>query len=409
MARRLLLPLIVFTLVWTVPARGEIVLLGVGTIPGDASDLSDLKGNQSDGTPHNRLGGHGSAIAYSGKGNAYLLASDRGPKDGATDCLCRVHGMDITVTPGAKQPVALKLTATTLLTDGTGRNFIGLAKAIEPTDPARSLRFDPEGIRLGRNGNFFIADEYGPYLYEFDRSGRRVRTMPIPAKFLPSKFSGDPAEELPPHNAKGRQPNRGMEGLAISPDGNKLFGLMQSPLLTDGGVGAENARVGVNNRLLEIDVKSGKTREFVYVLDDPSHGVSEILAINDHEFLVLERDSKGGTETACKKVFRIDMAGATDVSMVKALPATSLPAGVMPVKKSPFLDLLDKRLGIAGADVPEKFEGLAFGPDLPDGRRLLIVTADNDFVATAPFRVYAFAVDAADLGMYQPQQFETGK
>ena len=52
-----------------------------------------------------------------------------------------------------------------------------------------------------------------------------------------------------------------------------------------------------------------------------------------------------------------------------------------------------------------KFEGLAFGPDLPDGRRLLLVTADNDFLPDQPFRLYAFAVGRADLPGYRPQEF----
>lgn len=68
--------------------------------------------------------------------------------------------------------------------------------------------------------------------------------------------------------------------------------------------------------------------------------------------------------------------------------------------------MLDPAHGIAGKDCPEKFEGLAFGPDLPDGRRLLLVTADNDFIATAPFRVYAFAVEPKALKGYTPQVFE---
>jgi hypothetical protein len=119
--------------------------------------------------------------------------------------------------------------------------------------------------------------------------------------------------------------------------------------------------------------------------------------VNDREFLVLERDSKEGKDAECKKLFRIDLSGATDISAVEALPAGALPATVTPVKKKPFLDFLAKKLGIAGADCPEKLEGLAFGPDLPDGRRLLLVSADNDFNPKKPFRVYAFAIDKSDL------------
>jgi len=67
-----------------------------------------------------------------------------------------------------------------------------------------------------------------------------------------------------------------------------------------------------------------------------------------------------------------------------------------------LLNLLDPAFGLAGASFPEKIEGLAFGPDLADGRHLLLVSADNDFVGTTPSRVFAFALDATLLD-YTPQ------
>ncbi len=73
-----------------------------------------------------------------------------------------------------------------------------------------------------------------------------------------------------------------------------------------------------------------------------------------------------------------------------------------PASKAPYLDLLDPAFGLAGSNFPEKIEGLAFGPDLADGRHLLLVTSDNDFVATQPTRFFAFALD--NLPEYQAQQ-----
>ncbi|AWM41424.1 hypothetical protein GobsT_75300 [Gemmata obscuriglobus] len=387
-------------------AQADVALIGVGTIPGDAADLSGLKGKTSDGTPHNRLGGMGSAIAYTGQGNEYLLVSDRGPKDGATDFVCRWHQMEVGVAPGAKTPVTLKLTATTLLTNESGKRFVGSLDAFEHTAPAKNLRLDPEGARVGRDGTVHLSDEYGPGLYAFNQSGTRVASLPMPAHFLAPKPGKMPADELPPKSASGRQPNRGMEGLAISPDGKKLFGIMQSPLIQDGALDDKNNRTGLNCRILELDLTTQKSREFVYPLENAGYGVNEILAVNDHEFLVLERDGKGGNEAEFKRLYLIDLTDATDVSAVAALPAKGLPGAVKSVKKKPFLDLLAKKYGIAGPECPEKFEGLAFGPDLPDGRRLLLVTADNDFLANKPFRVYAFAVDRGELPGFRPQQFD---
>jgi len=301
--------------------------------------------------------------------------------------------MDITVDPESKNPVQLKLASTSLLTNEMGQSFSGALSMIDKKNPEKSRRLDPEGVRVGPKGEILIADEYGPSLYEFDTSGKRTQTYPIPAKFLPAKISAKPDDELPPKNLMGRQPNRGMEGLAISPDGSKLIGIMQSPLIQDGGVDGLKQRVGINCRILEVNRSTGKTREFVYQLENPGLGVSEILALNDYEYLVLERDGKANREATFKKVFKIDTRMATEISLLEKLPALKLPQEIMPVTKTLFIDLLDRSLKLVGTDLPEKFEGMTFGPDLPDGRRLLLITADNDFIASAPLRVYAFAVE----------------
>lgn len=210
-------------------------------------------------------------------------------------------------------------------------------------------------------------------------------------------------------NAFGRQSNRGMEGLAISPAGAKLYGIMQSALIQDGALDAANARIGLNNRIVEIDVASGAVREFVYPLESKSNGVSEILAVNEHEFLVLERDGRGGAAAAFKRIYRIDTTHATDVRGVKALPTAGLPAGVAAVSKTLFIDLLNPQFGLAGPTFPEKIEALAFGPALDDGRLLLFVVNDNDFQQTQNTNFYAFAIDRADLPGYVPQKIQRGR
>ncbi len=218
----------------------------------------------------------------------------------------------------------------------------------------------------------------------------------VPSRFTIAHPSKEPTEENA-GNASGRQANGGMEGLAISPDGKKLFAMMQRPLLQDSQPAADGKRIGRFNRLLEIDVVSGATCEFVYPLDKSSNGVSEILAINAHEFLLIERDSKEGLEATDKRITRIDVRGATDVSHVDVLPVNELPSGIHSVQKSLFLDLLDPKFGLAGEHFPEKVEGLAFGPNLADGRRLLLIAVDNDFRSDRPILIHAFAVDPKDL------------
>jgi hypothetical protein len=385
-----------------------ITYLGKGSIPGNARDDSGLRGLLEDGvTPANQVGGLGSALAWSGRGDLYYAAPDRGPADGATTYRDRLYAIEIRVrkTGPSKYGVQPILRDTTLLRNEDKAFFTGSSAAFDATGSTGSLRFDPEGIRVSRCGDTaFVSDEYGPYLYEFDLgSGRRVRSVGLPAKFGIDAPSAVVDEELG-RNVAGRQTNRGMEGLAISPDGRRVYGMMQNALLQDGALDAANKRVGMNNRIVEVDTESGAVREFAYVLDDKGNGVNEILAINDHEFLVIERDGKAGAAAAFKKLFRIDTSGATDVRAVKQLPAGALPAEVVPVAKAPFLDLLDPAFGLAGAEFPEKIEAIAFGPDLDDGRHLLIVVNDNDFFADRPTNFYAFAIEPWVLPGFEAQR-----
>jgi hypothetical protein len=196
-----------------------------------------------------------------------------------------------------------------------------------------------------------------------------------------------------------------MEGLAISSDSGKLYGIMQSPLLQDGALDDKGTRIGTNNRIVEIDLASGAVREFLYPLDDMANGVSEILVVNDHEFLVLERDGEAGNKAKFKRLFKIDISNATDIRALKQLPSTEIPQDVIPVAKQPFLDFLNPKFGLAGESFPEKLEGLTFGPSLPDGRYLLIVTSDNDFERDQPSRFLAFAIDTQDLPGLEFQLF----
>jgi hypothetical protein len=164
----------------------------------------------------------------------------------------------------------------------------------------------------------------------------------------------------------------------------------------------------LNNRILKIDLLTGETHEYVYILDaiNRGQGVSEILAINDHEFVVLERDNRSNLQSprqapTRKTLYKIDLAGATDVSGIASLPAGALPIDVVPASKTLFIDLLDPAFDLAPT-IAEKIEGLAWGPNLEDGRHVLYVISDNDLNPDLATQIYAFAIDASLLN-FEPQ------
>lgn len=368
----------------------KVELIGIGQFDGQATDRSGQNDQLENGEPHNRLGGF-SALAYSGTGHRYAALPDRGPDDGATGYLCRYHLLDILVDPTADSPVKLELIETNLFSDRQGRPFTGSAAAIKATKN-QSGRLDPEGFRFASDGRFFVSDEYGPQLVEFSPRGKEVRRFAMPSHLtvLHPADSKAVENEL---NVMGRSSNKGMEGLGLSPDGRWLYGIMQSVLLQDGPRNELGYPLGVNCRMVKIEVATGEVKEYVYQLDAPTNGLNEIVAMGDDQFLVIERDGKVGELASFKKVMKIDLAGATEIQDMDRLPH-ELPESIRPVRKETFIDFLSPEFQLAPQFIPEKLEGLTFGERLPDGRQTLVVASDNDFEAAAPSLIYVFGLNA---------------
>jgi hypothetical protein len=402
------------------------------TIPGGATDLAPGSGINA-----NRLGGFGSDLWYDRANDAYYGLQDRGPGSGILEYQPRVQKFTLDVHPVSGAISNFQLQETIFFKNADGTEFFsGRSPAeLNGSGDTLGLAIDPEGFVIGPTGNYYVADEYGPSVYEFQpvnvggtTEARLLRAFTPPDNLLPRTAAGINHDvggsvgpgEVPPVLLTGRQEGRGYEGLAISPDGSKLYGILQSPLQEEG---AQNqGRRSRNIRIVEYDVAAGASaRQFVYqvesiadinarVPDDcpvppaaiPNCGdftatqqgrnisASAIVAISDHEFFVIERDGRGvsvenpanlsivDAHVATKRVYRVDLAGATDVSGISLAGSNDLPAGVFPVGKELFLDF-QAELIAAGLPIPDKFEGLTIGPQLASGRFALIALTDNDF------------------------------
>ncbi len=408
-------------------SQAQPTLIAVGSLTesraGANADLSGLTYALENQAPANLLGGLGSAITYD-SGRKFLLLPDRGPNAVTFDALIdntvsyvnRFHTVQVDLDANPAGPLPFTLTArlqdTTLLWSdtplvyGTGAG-LGVGSGVPPIndahhhffsgrsdnfDPAgnsgnpNNARFDTEGIRVSADGqSVFISDEYGPYVYQFDRSsGARLRSYALSEKFYVSNLHPVGADEIS-GNTMGRAANKGMEGLAITPDGNTLVGIMQAALIQDAAQGGAAANL---LRIVAIDVASGATHEYAYLLTTGS-GVSEILAINNHEFLLDERDGRGrggasdgsSNDARVKQLFKIDLEGAHDVS-----DEDGLTAATHAVPKTLFLNLVTELTdnGIAANRIPAKIEGIAFGPDVRVNNRTrlhtLWISNDNDYL-----------------------------
>lgn len=469
MTRKKLLPILIASLFVSAAAHASVDLIAVGSISGSYEDLaSQTAGPLENGVPGNRFGGIGSGLAYAG-GTTFLGIPDRGPNANAYNSLVddtvsyipRFHTLNLSLAPsdpGSALPFTLTpiLRDTTLLSSRTSLVYgsgAGLGYRIDGVTPLGSgapalnavnhthyftgrsdnfdpslvstnpydARLDPEAIRVSRDGrSVFISDEYGPYVYQFDRAtGQRIRAFALPANLAITNLSSQKNVEIG-SNSVGRVTNKGMEGLAITPDGRTLVGIMQANLEQD---------KKKSLRIVTIDIQSGATHEYAYKLTDGS-GVSEIVAVNDHQFLVDERDGSGMADTPLltdtasaaevKKLFLIDLNGAPDVTGLSG-DLSSYAVG-----KVLFLDIVGK-LNAAGINsylIPSKLEGLTFGQDVVMNgvtRHTLYIANDNDFLAAIadplkgpndptrgtvanPNQFYVFAFGDEDLAGYVPQK-----
>ena len=172
---------------------------------------------------------------------------------------------------------------------------------------------DSEGLVVAPDGSFWVSDEYGPYVVHFDAQGREISRL--------KPFDGTLPREL-----AFRTPNRGMEGLTLTPDGKTLVGTMQSALETPDLSGSSKKVPFV--RIVTIDVASGRTTgQYLYQLhlSQAKTSVSEITALGNHTLLVDERDGDPGKDTF-KRLYKIDLSKATNVNDAKSVPGATYDA-----------------------------------------------------------------------------------
>ncbi len=453
-------------------------LVGVARVPSDSRDqFGDTLGGfgsamaMEPGTWRKNRDG-----SYSG---TLFMVPDRGwNTQGTVDYRGRVHHFDITLHPftGASTTQQNQLTmdyrGSVLMHESsdlpgpgprldhqgrptTGIDPLDVRQAFLhfpdlPVDDNNHIALDNEGIVLPGDGTMWVSDEYGPYVYHYDLSGTLLSAIQPPAAFIPMRLSnGKPVENFsansPPigvtyntgNPVSGRQNNQGFEGLAMSPDGHTLFVLLQSATIQD--LDATSAttikHTRGTTRLLAYDLRGSAPRltgEYAVQLPQfpdtaaPGQNLtaaqSEMHALNDHQFLVLARDSGNGFSdpdptSVYRSVDLIDISHATNFANTKFdLPANPIaPMGILnpaikPATYKPFLNINDNtqlnRFNLHNGepndpnDLYEKWESLAIEPALDPGAPhdyFLFIGSDNDFITTHGSMVGSPYTDKADV------------
>lgn len=246
---------------------------------------------------------------------------------------------------------------------------------------------DPESIRLGSDGNVYWTTEGSrvaglpTQVKVADRNGNFIRDFEQPEGFAPTQ-----------DRSSGIRENLALEGLTFLPSGD-MIAAMETALYQDGG--QASLRHGTLSRFIRYDPNSGKPMaQYAYPVSaipqrpltspvENDNGVSEVLALDEHRLLVVERSIASGFGFTIR-VFLADTEGATDISDVESL--TESRNDITTMRKQLVLDF--RALGLT----PDNIECISFGRD-EEGHEILVFASDDNFSASQKTQFYAFRVN----------------
>ncbi|KAL6297798.1 hypothetical protein BKA93DRAFT_745326 [Sparassis latifolia] len=407
-------------------------LVAYGFIPSNATDIVG-----------DTISGIGSAIglkpytwtASNGTISGTLIVqSDRGYNvQGPVNYQGRVHeyafvlqpyyGTDNLVYDAAAETLQLTYIGTTLHYDHGGVNTTGLeALAVraatarypqladaDPQMPVATVQdsrlcLDAEGLVADADGSVWTSNEYGPYIYHFSAAGYLIQTIQPPEAFLP--YTSDGMLNF----TSETEPATRFEDLSLDISTRRLYALLQSPTVQDGGLLSNPSPY---TRLLAFDVSDPNEHppvvgEWVVPLPLSNSGsnlyaASEVHFVAPGVFLVLSRDGKGEGGSSDKSKYKqadlFDISNATDVNTPffngpggAVSPGGTLNSTITPAMYVSFVDYLNAtqlaRFGLHNGKpdddtlIDGEWESLALAPvgdpAYPDDY-FLFTAADNDF------------------------------
>ncbi|MDT8398366.1 MAG: esterase-like activity of phytase family protein [Pseudomonadales bacterium] len=228
-----------------------------------------------------------------------------------------------------------------------------------------TVNLDLEGIASAADGGFWLVSEGAGTVGDASRpvTSNNLLIHALRSGIIDQVVSLSEA-------TNGRQLRFGFEGVAaVGPENEeKLFVAFQREWNDDPD---KRVRIG------RYDTVTGEWRYFYYPLDDAASpnggwvGLSEITAINEQEFAVVERDNQGNADARIKRVYRFSIDGLT--------PLVDPANGVVPtfplLEKTLVRDLMPDLQALGGV-VLEKIEGMTVTSE----GNVLIVN-DNDGVS----------------------------
>ncbi len=273
--------------------------------------------------------------------------------------------------------------------DASGLKAVSIVKHVtlkgKNGEPFATKTVDPESIRLGKDGVYWGSEGDAkvllpPFIRVAAPDGSFLREFKPPEGFAPTV-----------NKSAGIRDNLAFEDLAIAPSGDVFVGV-EAALNQDGP--KPSLTTGSLSRIIRYDGATGEPKaQYVYPVSPipqatakadggNDNGMSEMLALDDHRLLAVERSYAEGVGNNIK-IMMMDLADATDISAIASLAKND--QRVVPVRKCHILDL--RAIGL----IPDNIEAMSLCK-AKDGTDVLILGSDNNFSAAQKTQFYAFKI-----------------
>lgn len=309
----------------------------LGSVAGLSADRPTGIGLPIDGQPRQ---GH-SGIKHMPDGSYWVLTDNGfGSKANSPDAMLYLSHYRIDFETGAVEPLK-----TVFLHDPDKKVPFHIVNESTDQRYLTGSDFDPESFQFADNA-LWIGDEFGPYLIKATLDGKVLAVFDTQVNGKVVKSPDNPTLTLPgaPDGKQNFQVARskGFEGMALSPDGSKLYPLLEGALWD--GEDFEQVDGKRYLRVLEFDVKRQQWsgRSWQYVLEDNAHAIGDFNLIDATHGLVIERDNGEGTaDRACAAGAPTENCFSQPAKFKRVYRIAFSDANVgRPVEKQAYIDLL---------------------------------------------------------------------
>ncbi|KXG86345.1 esterase-like activity of phytase family protein [Agrobacterium bohemicum] len=271
---------------------------GLGTVPGKDGIRTTGLSMPFDGQAMQGFSG----IKTMEDGTFWSLSDNGfGSKLNSSDAMLMLHHLSFDWTAGK-----VKALETVFLSDPDKKAPFPIVMEGSDKRYLTGADFDVESIQPVADG-FWVGEEFGPYILKFTRDGKLTDVVATKAGDIEVKspdhptlgLPGNPTQKMPSFNLKR---SGGFEGMAMSKDGSKLYGLLEGPLYNAEGQVEKTEDDATGLRIIELDVasKSWTGRTWLYPLAEGSEAIGDFNMLDESTAIVIERDNGAGTaDKAC--------------------------------------------------------------------------------------------------------------